>query len=113
MGFLVLHMEQQMLLNQVNKLQCSLTDMTREKLTLANDITKLTSQISDIGNSESPAVKKLEARLAELKQFESKMDLEIQDQQTRLQASQTQLESVKQSLGGAIQSSFSINYGGG
>lgn len=113
MGFLVLHMQQQMLLNQVNNLQCSLTDMTREKLSLTNDITKLTSQISDISNHESPAVKKLEARLAELKQFESKMDLEIQNQQTQLQAAQTQLNSVKESLGGAIQSSFSIKYGGG
>lgn len=113
MGFLVLHSRQIMLTDYVNKLQGSLADMTREKLSLTNDITKLTSQISDISNHESPAVKKLEARLAELKQFEAKIDIEIQNKQTQIQAAQTELNSVKESLSGAIQSSFAIKYGGG
>ena len=113
MGFILLNMQQQMLLNNVNELQYSLTTLTREKLKISKEITDLTSGANEIGNHESPSMKKLEAKMHELKHLEAKMDSEIQQRQTQLQAAQTQLDSVKQSMGNAIKSSFGINYGGG
>ena len=100
-------------MDYVNKTEMKLTDLTRQKLNMADDITRLTSQISDIGNNESPAVKKLEARLAELKMFDAKLDVEKQKMETKLQAAQTEMQSLSQSLDNSIKSTFSVSYGGG
>ena len=100
-------------MDYVNKTEMKLTDLTRQKLNMADDITRLTSQISDIGNNESPAVKKLEARLAELKMFDAKLDVEKQKMETKLQAAQTEMQSLSQSLDNSIKSTFSVTYGGG
>lgn len=113
MAFLTLYSRKIYLTNYIHKLQNGLTDMTREKLELTDHITKLTSQISDMGAHESPAVKKLEARLAELKQFEAKLDIEMQKRQTQVQAAQTEMQSLDQSLSQSIQSSFSVKYTAG
>lgn len=101
------------LIDYVNKTEMTLTDLTRQKLDMTDDITRLTSQISDMSDHESPAVKKLEARLAELKQFEAKLDLQKQKIEAKLQAANTELNSLSESLNNSIQSSFTVRYAGG
>ena len=112
MAFLTQLSRKMYLTDYINKTEMKLSDLTRQKLDMTDDITRLTSQISDIGNNESPAVKKLEARLAELKMFDAKLDIEKQKMETKLQAAQTEMNSLSQSLNNSIQSSFTVHYAG-
>ncbi len=113
MGFLVTFNRKMYLTQYINHLQSKITDITSQRLNLSDSITKLTSQIGDIGNTDSPAVKKLEARKAELENLDKKMDAELQKYQTQLQAAQTELQSADQALQQNIQKSFTYNLGGG
>ena len=111
MGFLVSFNRKLYLTNYIHTLETQLNDRTSLKLQATNDITKLNSQISDIGNPDSPAVKKLEARKVELENFEKKIDVEIQKIQTQLQAANTEIQSADQMLQQNIQRSFSYKAG--
>ena len=68
-------------------------------------------QRAEVGNPDSPAVKKLEARKVELENFEKKLDVEIQKIQTQLQAANTEIQSADQMLQQNIQRSFSYKAG--
>ena len=111
MGFLVSLNRKMYLTSYIHKLQTRINDITAQKLNLTDTITKLNSQISDIGNADSPAVKKLQARRTELENFEKQIDLQLQKIQTQLQAANTELQSADQMLQSSIQKSFSYNAG--
>ena len=112
MAFLVAFNRKMYLTAYVNDLQSKITDIIAQKLNLTETITQLTSQISDIGNTDSPAVKKLEARKAELENLDKQLEMQMQKMQAQLQAAQTELQSADQALAQNIQSSFSYNLGG-
>ena len=71
-------------------------------------------EIMALGNDldpENPAVKQLEARREKLIVLEKKLDLQMQEYQTRLKMVTTELESEKGAVDSAIQSSFSYSFG--
>lgn len=100
------------LTNYINSLERRLNDITSQKLNLTETITQLSSQISDLGNTDSPAVKKLEARKVELENLDKQLDIRMQKIQAQLQAANTELQSADQALQQNIQRSFSYNFGG-
>ena len=90
----------------IHSIQTKINDKTEEKLRLTNTISDYTMKINDIGDSESPAVKKLQKLKAEIEAYEKKIDIEIQKLQTQLQAANTEIQSADQMLQGEIQRSF-------
>ncbi len=111
MGFLVSFSRSMYLTSYINKLQSRLDDITTQKLNLTDTITQLTSQISDIGNTDSPAVKQLQARKVELENLDAQLELRMKKIQTQLQAATTEQQSADQMLQQNIQKSFSYNAG--
>lgn len=111
MGFLVSFSRSMYLTSYINKLQGRLDDITTQKLNLTDTITQLTSQISDIGNTDSPAVKQLQARKVELENLDAQLELRMKKIQTQLQAATTEQQSADQMLQQNIQKSFSYNAG--
>ena len=77
MGFLIAFSRKMYLTAYVNKLESKLNDITTQKLNLTDTISQLTSQISDIGNTDSPAVKQLEARKAELESLDKQLEVRM------------------------------------
>ncbi len=112
MGFLISFNRKMYLTNYINSLERRLNDITSQKLNLTETITQLSSQISDLGNTDSPAVKKLEARKVELENLDKQLDIRMQKIQAQLQAANTELQSADQALQQNIQRSFSYNFGG-
>ena len=106
MGFLVAFSRKMYLTQYIHSIQSKVTDKTEEKLKLTNTITDYTMKINDIGNSDSPAVKKLQKLKAEIEAYEKKIDIEIQKLQTQLQAANTEMQSADQVLQNNIQRSF-------
>lgn len=94
----------------VNHLQARLNDITSQKLSLLDTISQMSTQISDIGNSDSPAVKQLEARKIELENLDKQLDIKMQKIQTQLQAATTELQSADQSLQQNVQKAFTYQY---
>lgn len=107
MGFLVAFNRKMYLTNYINKLQSRINDQTEMKLKMTDDITRLSSEINDLGNSDSPAVKNLQARKVEIEAFEKRADIELQKMQTQLQAANTEMQSADQMLQQNIERSFS------
>lgn len=67
-------------------------------------------EILALGNDldpENPAVKQLEARRDKLSVLEKRLDLQMQDYQSRLQMVNAELGSCQKAVSDAIQSSFS------
>ena len=75
MGFLVSFSRKMYLTQYMHNLERRLNDKTTEKLKYTDQIAEYTTQINDISDSDSPAVKKLQAKKAELE----KMKAEIQE----------------------------------
>ena len=111
MGFLVAFCRKMYLINYTNKLQVKLNDITTQKLNLTDTISQLVSEISDIGNSDSPAVKQLESRRVELENLDRQLDMRMQKIQTQLQAANTELQSTDQAVQNGIKSTFSYTGG--
>ena len=68
------------------------------------------SEIMSLGNDldpDNPAVKQLEARRDKLAVLEKKLDLQMQEYQTRLDMVNKELDSCKNAVGKAIDRSFS------
>ena len=68
------------------------------------------SEIMSLGNDldpDNPAVKQLEARRDKLAVLEKKLDLQMQEYQTRLEMVNKELESCKNAVSSAIDRSFS------
>lgn len=112
MGFLVAFTRKMYLTNYINSLEVKIKDITEQKLDLTDTITQLTTQISDIGDNDSPAVKKLKARQAELENLDKQLEMRMQKFQAQLQAANTELQSADQALQQGISRSFSYNFGG-
>lgn len=110
MGFLVAFSRQMYLTNYVNSLQVKVKNITEQRMELTETITQLTTQISDIGDNDSPAVKKLKARMAELENLDKQLEMRMQKYQTQLDAANTELQSTQQSVQQLVQSSFSPKY---
>ncbi|MBQ4114956.1 hypothetical protein IJD34_06085 [bacterium] len=67
-------------------------------------------EILSLGNDldpDNPAVKQLEARRDKLTALEKRLDIQMQEYQTRLQMVQKELESCKGAVSSAIDRSFS------
>lgn len=67
-------------------------------------------EILALGNDldpENPAVKQLEARRDKLSQLEKRLDLQMQEYQSRLNMVKAELDSCKGAVDSAIQRSFS------
>ena len=111
MGFLVTFSRKMFLTAYVNHLNSKLNDIMTQKTHLIDTISEMSTQISDIGNSDSPAVKQLEARKIELENLDKKLDIKMQKIQTQLQAANTELQSADQMLQQNLQRSFSYNVG--
>ena len=111
MGFLVAFSRKMYLTAYVNKLQLQLNDITTQKLDLLDTISQLSTEISDIGNPDSPAVKQLQARKIELENLDKQLEIRMQKLQTKLQAANTELQSADQMLQQGIQKSFTYNAG--
>ena len=94
-------------MNYVHSIETRINDITQKKLNMTNTIAELNTQINDIGDNDSPAVKKLEARKIELENFEKKLDIELQKLQAQLQAATTEEQSADQMLQDNISKSFS------
>ena len=110
MGFLLAFSRKMYLTAYVNHLQARLNDITSQKLSLLDTISQMSTQISDIGNSDSPAVKQLEARKIELENLDKQLDIKMQKIQTQLQAATTELQSADQSLQQNVQKAFTYQY---
>ena len=111
MGFLVAFSRKMYLTAYVNHLQVKLNDITTQKLHLLDTISELSTNISDIGNSDSPAVKKLEARKIELENLDKHLEIKMQKIQTQLQAANTELQSADQMLQQNLQKAFTYSAG--
>lgn len=111
MGFLVAFDRVMYLTNRIHGLESRMTDITTQKLNLTDTISKMSSQISDIGDPDSPAVKKLEARKLELENLDRQLDVQMQKLQTQLQAAQTERQSADGMLQNNIRQSFSYTAG--
>lgn len=111
MAFLANFQRQMYLTQYVNNLQIKIKNITEQKLDLTETITQLTSQISDIGDNDSPSVKKLKARQAELENLDKELDLRMQKYQTQLQAANTELQSATQATQQGVKNSFTYNVG--
>ena len=98
--------------------------LTAYKITLETKIQWITSakmelvassdEIMSLGNDldpENPAVKELEARRNKLIVLEKKLDLQMQEYQTRLSMVDTELQSAKSAVQSSIDSSFSYSFG--
>ena len=71
-------------------------------------------EILALGNDldpENPAVKQLEARRDKLAVLEKRLDIQMQEYQTRLQMVETEYQSCQKAVQSAIQSSFSYDLG--
>ncbi|MBQ9244950.1 hypothetical protein IJ182_01640 [bacterium] len=111
MGILLAFSRKMYLTAYTNHLQSKLNDITSQKLDLLDTISELSTQISDIGNTNSPAVKQLQARKIELENLDKQLDVKMQKIQTQLQAANTELQSADQMLQQNIQKSFTYNIG--
>ena len=72
MGFLLAFSRKMYLTQYSHSIERRLNAKTAEKLRYTDTIAEYTSQINDIGDPDSPAVKKLEARKAEIEKYERK-----------------------------------------
>ncbi len=70
-------------------------------------------EILSLGNDldpDNPAVKQLEARRERLTVLEKKLDLQMQEYQTRLDMVNAELQSCKSAVDASIESSFSYHF---
>ena len=71
------------------------------------------NEIMALGNDldpDNPAVKQLQARKDKLTLLEKKLDLQLQEYQTRLNMINSELESAKGAVDASIKQSFSYNF---
>jgi len=110
MGFLVAFTRQMYLTSYVHSLQVKVKDITEQKLELTETISQLSTQISDIGDNYTPAVKKLKARMTELENLDKQLEMRMKKYQTQLDAANAELQSTTQGVQQLAQSSFSPKY---
>lgn len=70
-------------------------------------------EILSLGNDldpDNPAVKQLEARRERLTVLEKKLDIQMQEYQTRLDMVNAELQSCKSAVDSSIQNSFSYHF---
>lgn len=78
------------------------------------DLVASSDEIMALGNDldpDNPAVKQLEARRDKLIVLEKKLDLQMQEYQTRLQMVNAELQSARGAVEASIQESFSYSFG--
>ena len=109
MGFLVAFNRKLTLLNHRNIIEAKIADINAQRLNLTNKISDLASQISDLGDTDSPSVKKLEATKAKLEALDKQLALRLETFQSQLQAINTEYQSADSMLQQNIQQSFSYS----
>lgn len=77
-----------------------------ELVASANDIMALGNDL----DPSNPAVKQLEARRERLMALEKKLDMQMEEYQTRINMINAEMQSAKGAVQSAIQSSFSYNF---
>ena len=111
MGFLISFNRKMYLTTYIHNLESKINDITEQKLSMSHRIAALNSEINDIADSDSPAVKQLRSERARIEALEKKLDIEIQKYQTQLQAANAEIQSADQALQEGIKTSFSYNVG--
>ena len=79
--------------------------------TAKQDLVASSGEIMALGNDldpDNPAVKQMEARRDKLIVLEKKLDLQLQEYQTRLQMIDAELRSAREAVKSAIDASFSF-----
>ncbi len=110
MGFLTVFAREMYLTCNVNQLQMKIKNITEQRMDLTETITQFTTQISDIADNDSPTVKKLKARMAELENLDKQLEMRMKKFQTQLDAANTELKATTESRQQLVQSSFSPKY---
>lgn len=90
--------------------QLSLETKVQWIATAKMELCASSDEILALGNDldpDNPAVKQLEARRDRLAALEKKLDLQMQEYQTRLEMVKTELSSCKNALSSAVERSFS------
>ena len=90
--------------------QLSLETKIQWIATAKMDLVASSDEIMALGNDldpENPAVKQMEARRDKLAVLEKKLDMQMQEYQTRLQMVSKELESCRGAVNSAIDRSFS------
>ena len=75
------------------------------------DLVASSSEIMALGNDldpDNPAVKQMEARRDKLIVLEKKLDLQLQEYETRLQMVDAEMKSAREAVKSAIETSFSF-----
>ena len=106
MGVLLAYSRTIFLTRYINDLEAQLQDVTEEKQKLMNEITKVTDA-GDLSNSDSAAVKELNALKVRLQALDRKLDIKMKDISTRLNAATQERQSADAMLQENIRSSFS------
>ena len=106
MGFLTSFSRSMYLTNYINTLQIQLDDITSEQIALSNTVSQLQSQISEINDNDSAAVKQLFARKTELEALDKQLSQRLEKIKHQLQAANTEKQSADQMLQLNIQRSF-------
>ena len=94
--------------------QLSLESKIQWISTAKMELVASSDEIMALGNDldpDNPAVKQLEARRDKLTILEKKLDLQMQEYQTRLKMVDTEMQSAQGAVDSAIQSSFTYNFG--
>ena len=105
MGYVALFQRELFLTMRVNILQSKISAISQQRLDLTETITQFTTQISDIADNDSPTVKKLKARMAELENLDKQLEMRMKKFQTQLEAANTELTTASQAKSQLIQTS--------
>jgi len=92
--------------------QLSLETKIQWIATAKMELVTSSDEILSLGNNldpNNPAVKQLEARRDKLTALEKRLDIQMQEYQTRLKMVETELQSCQGAIDKAIQRSFSYN----
>ena len=92
--------------------QLSLETKIQWIATAKMELVTSSDEILSLGNNldpSNPAVKQLEARRDKLTALEKRLDVQMQEYQTRLKMVETELQSCQGAIDKAIQRSFSYN----
>lgn len=88
-------------------LEYKILTITQAKMNLSQSVSDLMQVGTDYTDPDSPVVKELNARQARLNQLEKRLDMQMNQYQTKLKMIEEELESAKQMRDNSIKSSFS------
>ena len=103
MGVITSFSRSMYLTNYINTLKAQLNDVMELQTGIMTEVSQLMSDINDIGENDSPAVKQLKARQTELEALDRQLQARLKKIQAMLDAAQTEIQSADQMLSRDIQ----------